>query len=72
LRSSLRSMLTNGADPVPAATITRTRGSSAPTVSLMVNTPAATARMYMRSPALIFHSRWVSGFSDSGLATQRM
>ena len=35
-------MLRNGAEPVPAATMTRSRGSSTPTVSLMVNTPAAT------------------------------
>jgi hypothetical protein len=62
-------MLTNGAEPVPAATITRRRGSSTPTVSLTVNTPAATGRMYMRSPAFSFHSRWVSGLSLSGLLT---
>ena len=39
-RSSLRTMLTNGAEPVPAATSTRIRGSSTPIVSLIVNTPA--------------------------------
>ena len=71
-RKRFGSMETNGAEPVPAATITRMRGSSTPTVSLTVNTPAATARMYMRSPFLSFQSRCVSGFSDSGLATQRM
>ena len=43
-RISLRSILMNGATPVPAATVTRSRESWLPMVSSIVNWPAALAR----------------------------